>query len=115
MSIAIRLKKGLHVLTDFKWVLGKLGLGKLGPGRLGPSKIWRQIGPRQIGPFLGPNLPFFGKLGPGKLGPSAANWAPANGAPEKFGCGKLGPIMIFGCFWSLHNCLLCNSCHAILC
>ena len=115
--------------------------GKSGPGRLGPLAAnwapanrapadwapWRQIGP--LGNFvaanwapenfgcgkLGPGNFVGGKSGPGRLGPLAANWAPANGAPGKFGCGKLGPIMIFGCFWSLHNCLLCNSCHAILC
>ena len=88
---------------------------------------WRQIGP--LGNFvaanwapenfeggkLGPGNFVGGKSGPGRLGPLAANWAPTNGAPGKFGRGKLGPIMIFRCFWSLHNCLLCNSCHAILC
>ena len=56
------------------------------PGKWGPRRIWlRQMGPQK-------NL-------------GAANWAPANGAPAKkdpadwapkiFGCGRLGPSIIY--------------------
>ena len=62
----------------------------------------RQIGPRQIGPRqIGPPADWARKiLGAANWAPEillAANWASANGAPGKFGCGKLGNILgVFG-------------------